>query len=283
MTAPFPTENMKNSGPHYVTVKQGQMEYYRFGQGSPIIFIPGYLTDISSWDRTFLSTLAEKHQLIILNNRQVGGSQIHSTHYESQDLANDIYQLIAHLNLKKPTILGISMGGMIAQQLAVLHPENIGKIILINTIIAGKEGVHPSVEVENQLKNMPTSKLRRYIVAVKLFFPPSWRIRMAYALMADHFQPNYYSEVDPDTIRAQQKHLITTWLEDDAAAEKIKHITSPVLILNGEADIVIPPINSAILARAIPHAKLIRWKDGGHAMIYQYPVEMADEIDRFIN
>ena len=56
----------------------------------------------------------------------------------------------------------------------------------------------------------------------------------------------------------------------------------PVLILNGTADAVIPPINSSILVQTIPHAELIRWKDGGHAMIYQYPKQIAQCIDNFI-
>jgi pimeloyl-ACP methyl ester carboxylesterase len=72
-------------------------------------------------------------------------------------------------------------------------------------------------------------------------------------------------------------------VQDDTTGEKIKYLTMPVLILNGEADAVIPPANSLILARTIPHAQLVRWKTGGHAMIYQYPDEMATAINRFIN
>jgi pimeloyl-ACP methyl ester carboxylesterase len=54
------------------------------------------------------------------------------------------------------------------------------------------------------------------------------------------------------------------------------------LIMNGEADVVIPPINSVILSQQIKHSRLMRWKDGGHAMIYQYPKEMAEDINQFI-
>ena len=57
----------------------------------------------------------------------------------------------------------------------------------------------------------------------------------------------------------------------------------PVLILNGEADSVIPPINSIILTRTIPHAQLVRWKEGGHAMIYQYPEQIANTVNDFIS
>src|SRR5476651_289295 len=100
----FPVKNLKKIHPQYAAVKNGNIEYYRFGKGSPIILIPGYVTDVSSWDSDFLAALAAQHQVIVLNNRNVGRSYVQSSQYESQDLANDIYQLIQQLGLKKPAV-----------------------------------------------------------------------------------------------------------------------------------------------------------------------------------
>ncbi len=278
----YSTEYLRKLPSHYSPIKNGHIEYYRFGSGHPIILITGYVTDVSSWNREFLLTLAEQHQVIVLNNRNVGRSSVKPSHYESQDLANDIYQLIQALGLKKPAILGISMGGMIAQQLAVLHPDKIGQLILINTAIAGKEAVHPSAKIKNKMFAMPKNKLERFMVAVEIFFPASWRMRMAYALAMERFQPQNYKEIDAIAIMSQQRGLVMQWIKDNATAKKIAKLNLPVLILNGEADVVIPPINSVILARNIPHAQLTRWKEGGHAMIYQYPEQIADVINYFI-
>lgn len=272
---PFPN-------PQYAPVQGGQIEYYRFGQGSPIVLIPGYVTDVSSWSHRFLVALAKQHQVIVLNNRNVGGSLIHSTRYESEDLANDTYQLIQVLGLKKPAVLGISMGGMIAQQFAVSHPNALGQLILINTAIAGKRAVHPDFSVENRLLNMPESKTGRYVVAVQLFFPSSWRLRMGYALIADRFHPPHYTEINPATVMPQQQHLIMAWIKNDSVAKQLAYLHLPVLILNGGADQVIPPVNSRILANTISQAQLLRWPDGGHAMIYQYPEEIAGVVNTFI-
>ena len=134
-------------------VQQGQIEYYRFGHGSPVVLIPGYATDVTSWNREFLTKLAEKHQFILLNNRNVAGSPIHSNSYRSEDLANDVYLLIKKLDLKKPAVVGISMDGMIAQQLAVLHQKSLVQLILINTSIAGSQAVHPDPVIEKQLRS----------------------------------------------------------------------------------------------------------------------------------
>src|SRR5579871_2255142 len=148
-------ENLKQVSPQYVTIQNGHLEYYRFGNGSPIVLITGYVTDITSWDRQFLATLAAQHQLIVFNNRNVGGSYVQSNHYASRDLANDTYQLIEKLHLKKPAVLGISMGGMIAQQLAIMYPDKLGQLILINTAIAGTQSIRPNPDTEKIMLNMP--------------------------------------------------------------------------------------------------------------------------------
>lgn len=268
--------------PQYTRVVGGKMEYYQLGKGSPIVLIPGYATDVSSWSSDFLYALAKKHQLIILNNRNVGGSRIHSERYRSSDLANDVAQLIQNVQLKKPTVLGISMGGMIAQQVAVLHPNLVGQLILINTAIAGHQSVHPSPKMEQKLLAIPHNKLGFYNVAVNLFFPSAWKIKMAGKLITDRFQPKNYNEIDLKRIIPYQHKLLMGWGQDEVTAKKIRLLPMPVLILNGSVDVVIPPINSSILAKTIPHAELIRWKEGGHAMIYQYPKEVAYIIDGFI-
>lgn len=278
----FPIENLKQETPQYSAIQNGHLEYYRFGKGSPIVLIPGYATDITSWDKQFLATLAEKHQVIVFNNRNVGGSYVQSDHYESQDLAKDTYQLIQKLHLKKPAILGISMGGMIAQQLAVLYPNKIGQLILINTAIAGKQSVHPDPATEKLMLNMPTSKIGRYMIALKLFFPASQRTQMRFALAFDRFQPKNYTEINPDSVMSQQRFLVLQWTKDNATAKKLRRLNLPVLVLNGTADSVIPPVNSIILTKTIPNAELMRWQDGGHAMIYQYPESIANAVNDFI-
>lgn len=276
------TVQFNKLSPHYVSIQQGTMEYYQFGSGNPIVLIPGYATDVSSWNKDFLAVLAQHHRMIVLYNRNVGGTQIASTSYSSKDLANDTYQLIQKLKLKKPAVIGISMGGMIAQQLAILHPDTLSHLILINTSIAGKQSIRPSPMVEKKLRGLAKNKFGFYISAIDLFFPSKWKMRMAVSLATDRFQPLNYSEIDYNAVMPQQQRLIMQWLDDNDSAEKTKEIRLPVLILNGKADIVIPPVNSVILAHTIPHAKLVRWEEGGHAMIYQYPEEIGNVINNYI-
>ncbi|EKD70851.1 MAG: alpha/beta hydrolase fold protein [uncultured bacterium] len=153
---------------------------------------------------------------------------------------------------------------------------------MINTAIAGKQSVRPSPTTEKMMLNMPTSKFGRYMIALKLFFPASQRTQMGFALALDRFQPENYTEIDPAAVISQQRFLVLQWTKDDATAKKIARLNLPVLVLNGTADSVIPPVNSNILADTIPHAELKRWQDGGHAMIYQYPESIANAVNDFI-
>ena len=265
-----------------VHIKHGQIEYYEIGQGSPIILISGYAVDVSGWNRAFLTNLAKNHRVIVFNNRYVGRSFVKSTQYNTVELAEDTYQLMQQLHLKKPAIIGISMGGMIAQQLAVRHPQQLGQVVLINTAIAGKQSVWPSAEIKQKMFELPGTKLARFISAMQLFFPSSSRVEMSYVLVTDRFLPVDYKEIDSKTIMPIQQQLLLNWGEDNQTAAKMRHLKVPVLILNGEADIVIPPVNSMILAHQIPKSRLIRWKEGGHGMIYQYPEPIAQVITQFI-
>lgn len=266
---------------NYAPIKNGKVQYYRFGKGSPIVLIAGYGVDTSSWDVDFLQALAKEHEVIVFNNRQVGGTVVHSKEYTAQALAEDDYQLLHALKLNKPTILGYSMGGMVAQQLAVLHPNEIHSLILLNTAIAGY-AVHPSTRVEEKMKTTPITHIGRLVKGVDLFFPLKWKLPMTYSLISNRFLPNDYIENDTRPILAEQQRLVLAWINDKQTAEKIKTLSLPTLILNGESDEVIPPVNSIILANSIKGAYLVKWKEGGHGMIYQYPNEIANVINKFL-
>lgn len=281
---PINTQTLTRLNPKFISLPQGKLEYYRFGKGTPIILIAGYATNVSSWNKDFLIKLAEQHDVIVFNNRNVDGSFVKSKSYTAADLARDTDQLILQLHLNKPTIVGISMGGMIAQQLAVMYPKQISHLVLINTAISGRYSVEPNPNVKAIILHTPKGKLKRFIVVMKLLAPPDWRLPLAISLIRDRFQPANASNllgVSESTLK-QQQDLILGWAKNNIVAKQLAQLQVPALILSGGADAVIPPINSTILAKTIPHAKLYRWKDGGHAMIYQYPVSIANTINQFL-
>lgn len=268
--------------PQYAAVKGGQIEYYRFGHGTPLILLSGYGTDVTSWNRDLLNVLAQQHEVILPNNRDVAGTQIHTGQYTLSDMANDDYHLIQALHLHKPAVLGVSMGGMIAQQLAINHQKSLGALILVNTAIAGKQGVHPSPEVEYELRHLPQTNLGMYNAALKLFYPPESRRQMSISMIKDRFLPEQYTTINRAKVMPVHKRMVEQWLANNNVATQLKGLHLPVLVLSGTEDITIPPGNSLALAKTIPHAQLVHWRQGGHGMLHQFPVAMANEIDSFL-
>jgi pimeloyl-ACP methyl ester carboxylesterase len=281
--AKFSPNDLSQLQASYKEFPDGQIEYFKFGKGSPILLINGYGTTLSSWNRNFLSSLAQHHQIIIFNNRNIGQTFFKNKGYHSTDLANDAYRLVHALGIKNISVAGISMGGMIAQQFAVLHPELVSHLILINTAIAGHSSLKPNLFVEQNLFNPPTNRIKRMIVGIDLLAPPTWRLKMAVALNREGFVPKGYKvAVISKSTLAQQQNLILNWSNNDGIKSRLTKLSIPTLVLNGGMDAVIPPINSDILAKVIPQATLLRWPDGGHAMIYQYPYAIAEAINHFI-
>lgn len=272
----------KQVQPQYVAVKNGRIEYYHFGHGTPLILISGYGTDVTSWNKNFLNVLAQQHEVILPNNRDVAGTQIHGGPYTMSDVANDDYHLIQALHLRKPAVLGISMGGMIAQQLAINHQRSLGALILVNTAIAGKQGVRPTPEVEQALRHLPSTNLGMYNEALKLFYPPASRREMSVSMIEDRFLPERYTPIDRSVVMPEHKRMIEQWLANDDVAKQLKTLHLPVLVLSGTEDIAIPPGNSLALAKTIPHAQLVHWRQGGHGMLHQFPAAIANEIDSFL-
>lgn len=280
---PYTSNNASPIRLQYAHVKNGQIEYVRFGHGSPIIFINSYTADLSYWDIRMLNRLATQHDLIIINNRNVGNSYANDRNYSARDLAEDNYQLIQTLHLKHPAVLGISMGGFIAQQLAVMHPHQISALILINTAIAGY-AVYPSVSVEHTIFNLSRNIIIRSFQFIPIVAPEGDRTQFTFAILQYRLiPPGYpYDNFPSDATLAQQRSLILNWANDKNTFKEIAHLQTPTLILNGGADILLPPINSDIFAKNIRHSTLIRWQEGGHVMIFQYPIEIADRINNFL-
>lgn len=265
-------------------VADGLIEYIRFGTGSPIVFINAYTADIGSWDNRFLKALAVSHEIIMFNNNHVGRSLFQSEAHNANVLAEEAYQLIQVLNLKKPTILGFSMGGMIAQRLAILHPETVGHLILINTFMPGKAGLPFSEEVKNKLFYLPRNPLKRFLISLNLFFAKGTRWQAAIALLFHRFVPKGYpiDNLPAENILTKQQALILEWFQDEVSAHDLTKIATPTLILTAENDTIVPPQNSDVLTRTIPGAKQIKINNAGHLMLFQYPEQLAAAINDFL-
>ncbi len=263
-----------------ITVEDGVIEYCTFGKGEPIILIIGYASTLSAWDIRFLYKLSQAYKVIVFNNRNTGGKFFENTeNYFMTDLAHDIEKLRIGLSLNKVYICGISMGGMIAQLYASLYPNNLKKLILINTVPPGNLAISPNEKVIKILKTLNKSNIINYFKMLNLLFPNLWKIIF---VPIYHFKPKNSTIIAPSSTIEQQQLAIEQWIIEPQAECILKNIISPTLILCAEKDKLIPPENSKIINKYLKNSQLITYANGGHIMIYQYPLKLASTIINFL-
>jgi pimeloyl-ACP methyl ester carboxylesterase len=132
-----------------VKVDDIDVSYKMFGKGEPLLLIPGYSMTMDMWDPIVLDKLSSNHAIIIFDNRGIGNTTAGIKPSSIQQFANDTAGLIDALSIKKPVdILGLSMGGFIAQELTLLHPEKVNKLIIHASSCGGKQSLPPQVSPE---------------------------------------------------------------------------------------------------------------------------------------
>jgi pimeloyl-ACP methyl ester carboxylesterase len=228
------------------------------------------------WNPALLKELSSNQPVIIFDNRGAGESTIGTKEYSITQLANDTAGLLDALKIERADILGHSMGSFIAQELALMNPDRVNKLVLYASSCGGREATPPSPEVmqafiesTNSSSPIPVEKI------VSLLFPPDW-------LKANPDYQNYMpipkESVSPQVLQAQFEAIVN-W---DGTCTDLQNITQPTLVIVGTEDIFTPAANSLMLVDKIPSAWLIQIRDAGHGLINQYPDQFNRVVSTFL-
>ena len=261
-----------------VAVDGAQIVYRRIGKGRPLLVLNGFGATSADWDPSFIDRLASSNELILLNNRGIGGSTDNGQSFDVEKLADDTAHVIENLDIDRASVLGWSMGGFIAQAFAVKYADRVHKLVLLSTDSGGIEADLASPDVWSGLldtSGTPNEQARRLLF---LLFPRD---------VAESFYRRFGDVVA--AARAQlsvellnrQADAMDAWHHNGVAGQ-LREIRMPVLIAAGAEDIVIPASNALKLANAIPGAWLAQFPHGGHAFMAQYPRALADLINTFL-
>jgi pimeloyl-ACP methyl ester carboxylesterase len=250
--------------------------YKTFGKGDPILLINGYSQAMDNWDPTLLERLASNHTVIIFDNRGIGNTTSGEKRSSIVQFANDTASLLDVLEIKQIDVLGYSMGGIIAQELALNHPDRVGKLIIYASTCGGGKEFIISQDVINTLANGTGSAMERIERLLHLFFPEEWR----------NENPNYLKEIPKTTETISNKTLdqqieaIFNWT---GVCSKLNNITQPTLVIVGTDDVIASPINSLLITERIPGAWLVQMKGAGHGLMYQYPEKFSSILITFLS
>lgn len=264
--------------------RNGPLSIVRFGHGSPLLLITGYRATLGEWNAYFLGELARHHEVITFDNRGVGRSSTvqgrYGPNYDIHDMADDAADVIAALGFARVDVVGWSMGGMIAQQLALDAPEKVESLTLIGTAPSGPQAVPIASDVQAVLSSHGANA---FADIMNVLFPADAVADAKRCFVADMFAPRGYTNpAVPDTVAAQQADAMRGWFADSSSADALRRSPVRTLVVAGDNDTVLPDSNADRLREIIPRASLDRIADAGHALMFQYPIELARRIDSFV-
>ena len=259
-----------------VQTKLGTIAYRVLGSGPPLVLIMGYAGTMEVWDPRFVDDLARHYEVVIFDNAGVGHTQTLPPPLTIDAMANQTSALITRLGLGRPNVLGWSMGSMIAQALAVLHPSQVRRLVLLAAFPGTGKVARPSQTAINAL----TSGNQRELAA-DLFPRNRGSAYSAYAADTSAYPAS--PSAPPVTVTRQARAVSEWWNGTDPAGERTTKISSPALIADGAADRIDPLSNSRTLAKLIPRSRLVLYPDAGHAFLFQDATAVALAIESFLD
>jgi 3-oxoadipate enol-lactonase len=245
---------------------QPVVHWHRSGNGPPLLLLNGWTASGLAWPEAWLRRLEEDYDVIRIDNRGTGWSRSAPSPFTIADLAADTRCVLKACGIDRATVLGISMGGMIAQELAIRHNEIVEKLVLVAT--RPPTPAHTpmsSVAVRLALSRPPRDQpLREFIVA-------NWAQTTGDGFAAAH--PEIFDElgdqimrrITPRSGRVNQARAIMSW----HGPGRLKRVSAPTTVVHGDQDPLIPIENGRRLAQLIPAARYVELAGVGHLVIHE--------------
>ena len=252
----------------------GPVGYRGVGSGSPLVLITGFSASMDDWPPTFVDALAERHRVVVFDNAGVGATGS-VTPLTITAMANQTSALITSLGLGRTAVLGWSMGGMVAQALAVLHPSQVSRMVLAATQAGtGRALPVPSAVAAEAASTNPAAVLG-------VLFPADQGPAVKQYMDGILEYPGYYT-ASPAT-KSAQTAAIGQWLAgQDPAGPPTKDLRVPALVADGTVDALDPVANDRLLARTIRGARLVLYQGAGHGFLFQDSASFVRRVDAFL-
>jgi pimeloyl-ACP methyl ester carboxylesterase len=260
-----------------VRTSDGTVAYRELGSGPVLLLIMGAGLSMDGWPPSFVDALAAHHKVVVFDNAGVGRTSAVSApaSLSITAMASQTSALISALGLRRPAVLGWSMGGMIAQALAVSHPAQVSRLILAATAVGTGKGRPIPQPTPAEFGRSP-AKL------VSLLFPKN-QAAAASAYLNDIEQYRGFYGLSLATYRSQYV-AVQRWVAGrDAAGPLVGDLRVPTLVADGTQDQYIGIANDRLLASSVPGAKLLFFHDAGHAFWFQDAAKFIRAVETFMD
>jgi pimeloyl-ACP methyl ester carboxylesterase len=256
--------------------KLGGVAYRTLGSGPPLLAIMGYGGTMETWDPLFVDTLARHYRVVIFDNAGTGATAALAAPLTIDAMAAQTSALIDALALGRPDVLGWSMGGMIAQALAVTHPGQVRRLVLCASFPGTGRIVKPP---QKQIAALTSGDPQATSAAL---FPAD----QAFAFEAMSAELSLYpasATAPAATIAAQGRASLGWFAGRDGAGRQTARIAAPTLIADGAEDRLDATFNGHVLAGLIHRSTLLLYPDAGHAFLFQEGIPFLARVETFLS
>ena len=253
-----------------------KIAWERHGAGDPVLLIHGLGYARWGWEPV-LPRLAERFDVLLFDNRGIGESDAPSGPYTAAELAADAVQVLDEADVDRAHVVGTSLGGMVAQELVLAHPERVDRLVLACTTPGGPRA-HPMPDVTVRLLTEaaglePAVALRRFVENA-----------LAPATLAE--RPELVERIMEHRLRTAQAPA--AWAAQAAAGasfdahDRLGGLRTPVLVQHGGEDVVVDPRNGELLAELLAGARLERFEGCGHLFFWEQPDRFVSSVAAFL-
>ncbi|MCO8277559.1 alpha/beta hydrolase [Actinoplanes sp. TRM 88003] len=265
-----------------VTAADGNDYAYReTGAGEPLLLLPHFRGNLDSWDPALVDALAAERRVIAFDNAGVGGSS-GRTPSTVAEMARDALVFLDALGVGRADVLGFSLGSFVAQEVALIRPDTVRRLVLASAAPQGAPGMHGWAPEVIGAVGKPETGPGDYL---GVFFTGSEESRTAgqqvlgrlYARTEDRDQATTWQT------RTAQYDAICAWgIPDHGRLERVSGIAAPTLVANGDSDPMILPRYTHLLGGLIPDARVVIYPDAAHGFLFQHRAAFAGDVLSFL-
>ncbi|MFI7143014.1 alpha/beta fold hydrolase [Streptomyces massasporeus] len=267
----------------FVEAEDVRYAYRRLGSGGevPLLLLQHFTGNLDNWDPALVDALAADREVILVDYPGVSSST-GTPATTVAEMARQMITFTVALGLSRVDVLGFSLGGFVAQDMALVRPRLIRRLVLAGTGPKGAPGMHgwrKDIETHARAEE-PTGEDLLYI-----FFAHTETSQAKGVEFLGRFLQRSDDRDVPSSLRSRdaQYDAVLEWgIPDHSALQRLTGIQCPTLVIQGENDLMIPTKVSHLMAGLIPDARIRIYPDAAHASLFQYPTEIAKDVTEFL-
>jgi pimeloyl-ACP methyl ester carboxylesterase len=258
--------------------------YRDLGDGDvPLVLLQHFRDNLDNWDPALIDALAAERRVVAFDNVGVGATT-GTTPNTVEAMAHDAIAFLDAIDVQRVDLLGFSIGSFVAQEIALIRPDLLRRVVLASSAPQGAAGMHGWAQEVIGAVGQPETSPEAYI---SVFFAPTDTSREAGQQAAGRIFGGRTTDRDEPTTwqtRQAQYDAVCAWgIPNHSLLERVAAIDLPVFVANGDSDPMILPRYSHLLAGLIPDVRITIYPDSAHGFLFQHHGQFAADVNGFLN